>query len=109
MNYPFVVKLATLKQTTENAEDMSATQVFEKSLQYNIAQVELWEQYLKFSMQYSKSEDVTKALFDRAISCVGKHMKSVNIWLLWIDFLTYLPQMGLVNLICYMAVKTPML
>lgn len=44
------MKLATLKQNIDNAEDIGANQVFEKSLQYNIAQVELWEQYLKFSM-----------------------------------------------------------
>jgi hypothetical protein len=28
---------------------------------------------------------------------------------MWIDYLTYVQQMGLVNLACYMAVKTPLL
>jgi hypothetical protein len=74
-----------------------------------MAQVELWEQYLKFSIQYPKTEEATRNLFERAINCVGKHMKSVNIWLMWIDYLTYVQQMGLVNLACYMAVKTPLL
>jgi hypothetical protein len=54
-----------------------------------MAQVELWEQYLKFSIQYPKTEEATRNLFERAINCVGKHMKSVNIWLMWIDYLTY--------------------
>lgn len=45
-----------------------------------------------------------KSLFDRAYSAIGKHYKSVNFWLIWIDYQTSLYNMGFVNFICYQAV-----
>jgi len=59
-------------------------------------------------MEHS-TETVTQSLFDRAILSVGRHTKSVNIWLLWIDFQTSFYNMAFVNLICYLAVQTPLL
>lgn len=54
------------------------------------------------------NEEGTKDLFERAISTVGRHFKSGNVWLLWIDFQTSLYHMSFVNLICFLAARTPL-
>lgn len=36
-------------------------------------------------------------------------MRAANIWLMWIDFETSLFRMAKCNLLCYLAIKTPLL
>ena len=63
-----------------------ASKVFEKSIRYNSAQVDLWTSYLQFYQDYSQilgteGDELIKQLFERAIQNVGKHMKSAQIWI----------------------------
>jgi len=46
---------------------------------------------------------------ERAMDNVGQHMQGAEIWTEFIDFEMALNHMGFVNLIGYMAVKTPLL
>ena len=48
-----------------------------------------------------QGEALTRGIFERAISNVGRHMKSHAIWNLFIDFETSFLAMGKVNLLCY--------
>ena len=50
-----------------------------------------------------------KAIFDRAIESVGHtRVDSGGIWLKYINFEIMRYNMALVNLLCYMAVSTPL-
>jgi hypothetical protein len=53
--------------------------------------------------------DKTKAIFERAIDNVGNHMRAADIWVKYIEFEIMQNHMGFMNLICYMALKTPLL
>lgn len=106
-------KLAELIQNEEgrqNAEleNVDPCSVFEKSLQQNKASVEVWEAYLKFSFQFCK-EATTRLNFERAMQNVGHSLRSVNLWLMWIDFETMYSNWAKCNLLCYLALKTPLI
>ncbi len=40
---------------------------------------------------------------------VGNHMKAADIWLKYVDFELMLNHMGFMNLLLYLALKTPLL
>lgn len=40
---------------------------------------------------------------------VGQHMKAADIWLTFIDYEMSLNNLGFVNLLFYLAIKTPLL
>ena len=94
-----------------------AEKVYERSLRQNTAQVDLWVSYLQFSMQHHSSpeinnpegESTTRTLFERAINAVGQHMKAAQVWTMFIDFETSLLHLSYVHLLCYLAMKTPLL
>lgn len=46
---------------------------------------------------------------ERAMDNVGQHMKAAEIWTQFIDFEIGLNNLGFVNLLCYLAIKTPLL
>lgn len=46
---------------------------------------------------------------ERAIDNVGQHMKAADIWQKYIDFEMTLNHLGIVNLLCYLSIKTPLL
>jgi len=82
-------------------------QLFEKALQQNRVSVPLWESYIKFSMAHS--DDLTNSVFERAIQAVGQLTRATNIWLMWIDFEMSFLNMAKCSLLCYLALKTPLL
>ena len=91
-----------------------AAKVFEKSIRYNSAQVDLWTSYLQFLQDYqqilgAEGDELIKQLFERAIQTVGKHMKSAQIWIQYINFETMMMHMGFSFLLCFAAVQTPLL
>mmetsp|Transcript_26363 Transcript_26363/g.18697 ORF Transcript_26363/g.18697 Transcript_26363/m.18697 type:complete len:142 (-) Transcript_26363:118-543(-) len=97
---------------SNHSKIQAAQKVYEQALRYNSAQVKLWELFIDFSLQNHISEEdtaITKQIFERAIDNVGRHMQAGAIWLKYIDFETSLLHMAFVNLLCYMAVKTPLL
>jgi len=72
---------------TDSADKLTlvdeAQKVYERSLRQNSAQVELWQNYLQFSMQHHSPENgfpdgetLTRSLFERAIKNIGQHMKA---------------------------------
>jgi hypothetical protein len=69
--------------------------------------VALWESYLKYMVVHEGEQ--SNPVFERAIQAVGKSTRSGNIWLLWIDSEMSFLNMAKCNLICYLAVKTPLL
>ena len=81
--------------------------LFEKSLQQHKVSVDLWESYLKFCVVYD--EEAAGSVFERAIQACGQSTRSANIWLLWIDIETSFLNMAKCNLLCYLAIKTPLL
>lgn len=88
-----------------------AQKVFERSLRYNSANVTLWQSYLQFNIDHlegPEGEATTKGVFERAIQAVGKHMKSDQIWLMYIDFETQFMHWGFINLLFFMAAQTPL-
>jgi hypothetical protein len=89
-------------------ENVDPCSVFEKSLQHSKTSIEIWEAYLKFSIEYCK-EEATGQIFERALKNVGQSMRSVNLWLMWIDFETMMFNMAKCNLLCYVALKTPLI
>ena len=83
--------------------------MFEKSLRYNSSQVELWTSYLQFYQEYQQQlgpqgETDLKILFERAIQNIGKHMKSAQIWIQYINFETQMFHMGFSFVLCYAAI-----
>jgi len=86
---------------------------FEKALRYNGAQIELWKLFVNFAIQYhyidNADEDKCKQILERAMDNVGHHMKAGEIWQHFIDFETAQNHMGFVNLLGYLAIKTPLL
>lgn len=99
-----------MAESIENVEIERTEQprsVFEKALQQNRVSVPLWESYLKFSMAHS--EETANSVFVRAIQAVGQSTRSANIWLMWIDFEMSFLNMAKCNLLCYLALKTPLL
>ena len=95
--------------TVENVEleKVDPRQVFERALQQCRVSVPLWESYLKFSVAHD--DEQTNATFERAIQAVGQLTRATNIWLMWIDFETSFLNMAKCNLLCYLAIKTPLL
>lgn len=88
---PIILNAEDSKTLIKGNEIEEAQKVFERSLRYNSAQVELWKSYLDFNMIHlegTEGEAITKGVFERAIQAVGKHMKADTIWLLYIDFET---------------------
>ena len=69
--------------------------------------VPLWEAYLKYCMAYS--EENAAAVFDRAVQAVGQSTRSADIWLMGIDIEIGYLHMAKCHLLCYLAVKTPLL
>lgn len=55
------------------------------------------------------NDEQTNSIFERAIQCVGLSMRSANIWLMWVDFEMSFLNMAKCNLLCYLAIKTPLL
>lgn len=92
---------------TENVEiERDPKAIFERALLQNRQSVQLWESYLKFSMQ--NSEETTNALFEKAIAAVGHSTRCANIWLMWIDFEMSFLNMAKCSLLCFMALKQPL-
>ena len=57
----------------------------------------------------SERELKLKQVFERALENVGfSHMASSEIWIKYIDFETTRNNLSLVNLLCYMALETPL-
>ena len=57
----------------------------------------------------SERELKLKQAFERALENVGfSHMGSLEIWIKYIDFETTRNNLSLVNLLCYMALETPL-
>jgi len=62
---------------------------------------------LKFSVAHD--DELTNSVFERAIQAVGKQMLATNIWLMWIDYETSFLNMAKCNLLCFLALQTPLL
>ena len=56
-----------------------------------------------------EGNEMMKQLFERAIQNVGKHMKSAQIWIQYINFETQMFHMGFSFLLCFVAIQTPLL
>ena len=79
--------------------------------------MQLWMEYLTFldriekTMEWSPNDKdaKTKAILERAMESVGHtRVDSGCIWLKYIDFETIRNNVSLVNLLCYMAMQTPL-
>jgi len=57
----------------------------------------------------NNDEEKCKQILERSIDNIGLHMKSSDIWNQFIDYETSLNNMGFANLLCYLAVKTPLI
>lgn len=86
-------------------------------LSQNTTSVTMWMDYLSFldhvekTMDWSPSEkdERMKTIFERAMESVGHtRVDSGSIWLKYIDFEIMRNNMALVNLLCYMALSTPL-
>jgi hypothetical protein len=75
--------------------------------------VELWKRFVDFALTNffikNQDEEKTKQIFERALDNVGNHMKAADIWLKYVDFELMLNHMGFMNLLLYLALKTPLL
>lgn len=64
-------------------------------------------------MQYhyllNSDEEKAKLVLERAADNVGQHMQGGEIWNQFIDFELALNHMGFVNLLGFIAIKTPLL
>ena len=82
-------------------------------MRYNSAQVELWKRFVDFALEYhylsNQDEEKCKQILERAIDNVGQHMKGADIWQKYIDFEITLNNLGFVNLLCYLSIRTPLL
>jgi len=83
----------------------------------NTTSVHMWMDYLNMLDHIEKTMEWTpidkdakmKAIFERAMESVGHtRVDSGSIWLKYIDFEIMRNNMALVNLLCYMAVSTPL-
>lgn len=88
-------------------EKVEPKAVYEKALQHNKASVQLWESYLKWCLMHC--EDSAAAVFERAIQAVGQSTRSANIWQMGIDISIGNLHMAKCHLLCYLAVRTPLL
>lgn len=92
----------------------------------NAASAALWTKYIDFlqeledvyprlqgeehSVLEAEREKKVKLVFERALENVGHNsMASAEIWIKYIDFETMRNNLSLVNLLCYMALETPLL
>lgn len=73
----------------------------------NKVSVPLWQAYLKFC--YAHHDAQLSTLFERAIQSVGQLSTSTDIWLMWIDVEMSHLNMAKCNLICWLALKVPLL
>lgn len=55
------------------------------------------------------ADETIKSVFERAIQCVGRHMKSAPLWQQYINFETSQLHMGFSFLLCYVASQTLLL
>lgn len=85
---------------------------YEKAIRYNGAQIQLWKKFVEFAVQnhylVNNDEEKCKQILERSIDNIGLHMKSSEIWNQFIDYETSLNNMGFANLLCYLAIKTPL-
>ena len=56
-----------------------------------------------------EGDETMRQLFERAIQNVGKHMKSAQIWIQYINFETQMFRFGFSFMLCYVAIQTPLL
>ena len=67
---------------------------------------------MSFAVQHhymnNSDEEKTRQILERALDNVGHHMQGAEIWTEFIDFELMLNHVGFVNLLCYMAIKTPL-
>ena len=117
-----------LMQNGPNKQHIDAAiQAYEKCLSFtsNSSNVSMWAQFLDFmegleetnkklqgedqAALESERELKLKQVFERALENVGfSHMASSEIWIKYIDFETTRNNLSLVNLLCYMALETPL-
>ena len=57
----------------------------------------------------NQDEEKCKQILERAMDNVGQHMHGYEIWDQFMDFEMSLNHMGFINLLGYLAVKTPLL
>ena len=104
---------SSLKNSKLKKQVMSSVSRFEKALRYNGAQIELWKKFVNFAVQYhyllNSDEEKAKLVLERAADNVGQHMQGGEIWNQFIDFELALNHMGFVNLLGFIAIKTPLL
>ena len=86
-------------------------------LSQNTTSVQMWMDYLNFldriekTMEWSPNDKDAKmkAILERAMESVG-HTRADSgcIWLKYIDFETMRNNVAMINLLCYMAMQTPL-
>jgi hypothetical protein len=57
----------------------------------------------------NQDEEKCKQILERALDNVGQHMRGAEIWFKYIDFEMMNNNLGFVNLLCYLSVRTPLL
>ena len=106
-----------LKQVKSQEDVQQAVDKIDVVMAQNSKCRELWLEYIQFMESpqldtiYTEAKKETKLaqIFDKALDNVGLYdLDSAQIWLKYIDFEILRNNMAKVNLLCFMALETPL-